>query len=973
METKDRKQLDSLLTDLAVDQLDPVDTGKLRDILKENPEAVDVYLEHSTLEAWLRSDEWIAEPVDGKIVSLSEGPVFDQAAGTKSRPYGAVAAIAAVLIAMAAFAFWKSGDEGAERSSALALAKPETKRPKKSVVAQKEIYPLSDKHPALSGNGNVRGGVPEEIDHLPETVGYNRHVRALLSENCFFCHGPDGNKRKAELRLDQREGALDSIQPGSPEESELVARLFSTDPDEMMPPPDSGRHLTDNDRKLLKRWVEQGAEYEEHWALVGPVEKKFESPGKDQWPTNGIDFFVKANLDAEGLHPSPEAEKATLIRRISLDLTGLAPTPAEVKAFVKDEGEGAYEKLVDRLLASNHYGEQMALPWLDATRYADSNGFQQDGDRHSYIWRDWVVKAYNDNMPFDQFTIEQLAGDLLENPTQSQLIATSFNRNHMLNGEGGAIAEEQRNNVVFDRVDTVSTIWLGLTLACSQCHDHKYDPLSQKEYYQFFAYFNNMPETGKVDTRLGRLQYGKPVLKIASAEQEANEKQMVKDQGKNKGIITKAKAEIDKAAEAWWDAGVDPKKVQTKLKPVIGRKFATLDGYNDRYVREEFLRQTSNAGWKKAQTEVDRLTKALEKLRNEMKTVMVAEERADIRPTHILDRGDYESPLDQVQPGIPAALHELPEGAPANRLGLAKWLVSPENSLTARVIVNRYWQQFFGIGLVKTTEDFGVQGEDPSHPELLDWLAVEFVRSGWDVKHLHRLIVTSSTYRQSSRFTDELRKSDPENRMLARGARFRLPSMVIRDQALQFAGLLKPEVGGEPVYPYQPEGLWHEFSYEKFRYTPDHGDKLYRRSLYTFWRRTVGPPNTFDAANRQVCMVRSKRTNTPLHALITLNDPTYVEAARVWAENLASEKLDNPVQFAFRKATGRDGTPEEIATLESARQKALDHFSSHNEEAVKLLAVGEYPKKKDLDPVEVASLTHLTQLILNLDEVLNRE
>lgn len=974
MDTKERTHLNQLLAKLSANPLDQGDSESLSNLLERHPDAVDVYLEHASLEAWLCSDEWSREPDEGKVVPIALDQEIPSLRNTK-RKIAALASVVAIALALLIGFLALSGNapRGDQGSSAAASLAQTEELPKKSIRVRKEIYPLSDKHPALSGNGSLRGGVPEESDHLPEKVGYNRHVRSLLSENCFFCHGPDANKRKGDLRLDERNGALQAIEPGSPGESELVARLFSGDPDDVMPPPDSGRHLSENDRKIIKRWVEQGAEYEEHWAFVPPAVTELKPVNGKAWERNEIDVFVKRNLDEKKIQPSAEAGKATLIRRLSLDLVGLPPTPEEVKAFVSNESETAYAELVDRLLASPHYGERMALPWLDATRYADSNGFQQDGDRHSYIWRDWVVKAFNDNMPFDRFTIEQLAGDLLENPTQSQLIATSFNRNHMLNGEGGAIAEEQRNNVVFDRVDTVSTIWLGLTLACSQCHDHKYDPLSQKEYYQFFAYFNNMPETGKVDTRLGRLQYGKPVLKIATPEQEAKEKQMSKDQGKHNAFLKKIKAEVDVEAAKWWDAGVDAAKVAEKLKPVIGRKFATLDGYNDRYVREEYLRQTDVAEWKNAQKEVDRLTKELEKLRNEMKTVMVAEEQKEIRPTHILDRGDYESPLDPVNPGVPAILHDLPENAPANRLGLARWLVDPSNPLTARVIVNRYWQQFFGVGLVKTTEDFGVQGEDPSHPELLDWLASEFVRSGWDVKHLHRLIVMSSTYRQSSRFTEELRRDDPENRMLARGARFRLPSMLIRDQALQLAGLLKPEVGGEPVYPYQPEGLWHEFSYEKFRYTPDHGEKLYRRSLYTFWRRTVGPPNIFDAANRQVCMVRSKRTNTPLHALITLNDPTFVEAARVWAENLVEKGDSAAVSQAFFKATGREGKPEEIATLESARQKALDHFSSHREEAVKLLKVGEFPQKKDLDPIEVASYTHLAQLILNLDEVLNRE
>ena len=803
--------------------------------------------------------------------------------------------------------------------------------------------------------------------------GFNSHIRSILSENCYFCHGPDSKERKAGLRLDTREGALAVITPGDADDSELIARITSSDAGDVMPPPESGRKLTAEQRDLLRRWIEGGAEYERHWAFETRSRPTPPAVEGEDWVRNDIDRFVLRRLEKEGLAPSPEAGRRMLIRRLSLDLTGLPPTPGEVEEFLSDHEDGAYVRLVERLLASPHYGERMALEWLDAARYADSNGFQQDGDRHSYIWRDWVVRALNDNKPFDQFTIEQLAGDLLDDPTQDQLIATSFNRNHMLNGEGGAIAEEQRNNVVFDRVDTTSTIWLGLTMACAQCHDHKYDPVSQHDYYRFFAYFNNVPESGKVDRRLGRLQYANPVLKIASDEQEAEEKRLEKERFGFQKFLRDEQAEIDKAVAAWWNAAKKPDDLPDKLDPVRDRAFETLDGYNTRFVREEFLRRTDESEWREAQVGFDRTEKELQKLRDAMQVVMVMEEREETRPTHVLDRGDYESPLEPVTPGLPAELAPDDFDGPPNRLGLARWLVDPENPLTARVIVNRQWQRFFGIGIVKTSEDFGVQAEDPTHPELLDWLASEFVESGWNVKHMHRLIVTSATYRQTSRADESLWREDPENRLVARATRFRLPSLVLRDQALAFAGLLRPDIGGAPVYPYQPDGLWHEFSYEKFRYHQDEGDKLYRRSLYTFWRRTVAPTTFFDTANRQICSVRKSRTNTPLHALVTLNDPAYVEAARIWAEAMVSSPSEDPVAEAFVRATGREPSEEERRILARTLGKARDYFASHRDRALDLLATGDRARDESLDPVEVASHAQVAQLILNLDEVLNRE
>ncbi|MCB1230002.1 MAG: PSD1 domain-containing protein [Verrucomicrobiae bacterium] len=815
-------------------------------------------------------------------------------------------------------------------------------------------------------------------------VDFNRDIRPILSDKCFKCHGPDGAKRKADLRLDTREGVLDSgtLEPGKPESSELVERVFSDDPDELMPPPDSKLALKASEKEILRRWIAEGAAYQGHWAYEPiPATGENTPPPAETWADrkNAIDDFVHARLKRENLSPSPEADRRTLVRRVTLDLIGLPPTPAEVEAFVNDRDPDAYGKLVDRLLQSKHYGERMALPWLDAARYADSNGFQQDGDRHQYIWRDWVVRAMNDNLPFDQFTTWQLAGDLLENPTRDQLIATGFNRNHMLNGEGGAIAEEQRNNYVFDRVDTTATTWLGLTMACAQCHDHKFDPLTNVDYYRFFAYFNNLPETGRVDKRLGRIQVAEPTMNLASPEQEAREKELNRDIAARDKLLKAAKTEIDQAVRAWWDAGgIEAKSLPEKTRPLVGRPFEAIVPSEQRLLTEYFIKQQKEKPeWAEAQREKEKFEADRDALRREIPVVMVMrEQEGERRPTHVLKRGDYLAPGDPVEPATPAALTKDSAKYPPTRLGLAEWLLASENPLTARVIVNRYWQTFFGIGLVKTAEDFGVQGEAPSHPQLLDWLAATFRESGWDVKALHRLIVTSATYRQSSRVSPELVERDPENRLLARGARFRLPSMLIRDQALALSGLLNPQIGGRPVYPYQPPGLWEEFSYEKFGYTPDHGEKLYRRSLYIFWRRTLGPTTLFDTANRQTCLVKPLRTNTPLHALITLNDPAYVEAARVWAEAILREGVNDPaasVSWAYRRATGHSPTDTQTNLLTGTYRKARDHFGSYPDEAKALLAVGETPPDPKLDPTEIASYAQVAQLILNLDEVLVRE
>lgn len=837
-------------------------------------------------------------------------------------------------------------------------------------------------HPPKTGR--VKGGVVEPKGSIPETVTFNAHVRSILSENCFFCHGPDANTREGELRLDSfvdatrdRDG-YQVIAPGEALESELILRLLEESEEDVMPPPDSGRVVTEEQRRILERWIEQGAEYEGHWAFIPPV--RVETPVTEQsdWVRNPIDAFVLSRLEEEGIEPSPAADRRTLLRRLSLDLVGLPPTPQEIESFVNDESSDAYEKQVDRLMASPHYGERMALPWLDAARYADSNGFQQDGDRHAWPWRDWVVDALNDNMPFDRFTIEQVAGDLLENPTNDQLIATSFNRNHMLNNEGGAIPEEQRNNYVFDRVDTTTTTWLGLTMACAQCHDHKYDALSQKDYYRFFAYFNNVPEAGRADIRTNRVIIAKPVLEMPTDEQLAERLEIDNRIKAERAALAKDEKEIA-AAQVEWEIVTRENPPKTLDRDRFRRlrngiKNGT-DG-TDSSLRKYFLDNDAPEKWMAIQKRINKLDSQKAKVEESIVKVMIMGEQEEPRETRILARGDYESPQERVFPGTPEALPALADGAPANRLGLADWLVSTDNPLTGRVTVNRYWQQHFGTGLVKTVEDFGVQGEQPSHPQLLDWLATEFVESGWDMKHMHRLMVTSATYRQSSKTRPELVDFDPENRLLARSPRFRLPSMLIRDSALFASGLLRTDIGGRPVYPYQPEGLWHEFSYEKFRYTPSTGSDLYRRSLYTFWRRTIGPPNMFDSSNRQVCMVKQATTNTPLHALTTLNDPTFVEAARVFAERILKEGGDSDAErmrYAFAVALGREAEPIELDALKSALKKAREHYRSNPKDAEALASVGEYPVDPETELQEYAAYANVAQVLFNTDEFLTRE
>ncbi|MBS0205944.1 MAG: PSD1 domain-containing protein [Planctomycetes bacterium] len=822
-----------------------------------------------------------------------------------------------------------------------------------------------------------------------QTLDFNRDIRPILSENCFYCHGQDGNKRQADLRLDQREAAVSAgaITPGDLAKSSLIARIHSNDPDQMMPPPKSNRRLTPEQKKTLEQWIASGAEYQPHWAFVAPRRPAEPAIQRADWIRNPIDRFVLARIEAEKLAPSPEADRATLIKRLSIDLIGLPPTPQEVDAFIADKDDRAYEKLVDRLLASPHYGERMSLPWLDAARYADSNGFQQDGDTWQWIWRDWVVKALNDDLPFDQFTLWQLAGDLLPNATTEQKIASGFNRNHLLNGEGGAIAEEQRFVNLFDRIDTTATTWLGLTMACAQCHDHKYDPLTNRDYYSLMDAFNRVPESGTPQYFSSRIRVAAPFLELPTEE---NKQRIAQFEEEIKAADAEA-VPVANAAFEGWRTGLfaDGKPAEGKglpdsvaallRKPEAERTDdekkaidAGLRKHFDEKIRSTLVARLPLLG------KAEGIRKNLANYRADKlpRVMIMSDERP--RETFILDRGEYLKPKDKVTFATPAFLPPLPAGAPPNRLGFAQWLIMPEHPLTARVQVNRIWQYYFGAGIVKTAEDFGVQSEYPIHGALLDWLAVEIREQGWSMKHLHKLIVMSATYRQSSRVSPELRNRDSENRLYARASRFRMPSLILRDWALAASGLLDPRIGGAPVYPYQPDAVWEALAITKerdFTYPQSTGSDLYRRSLYTFWRRTVGPANMFDASNRQTCRVRLAATSTPLHALTTLNDPTWVEAARALAElSMKSEAtVDGRLTLAFRRVACRTVTESDLKMLRRAYERQAAIYQANAEAAKSLLTVGASKRDESLNPTEHAALTAVCLAILNLDESQTRE
>lgn len=961
-------------------------------------------------------------------------------------------------------------------------------------------------------------------------VSFARDVLPILSDRCFTCHGPDAAARKADLRLDDK-GSVFAMRDGTavvvagkPELSELIHRITASD-DDVMPPRDSNLQLSDAEIATLRQWVAEGGEWTKHWAFAEPNEVIVPAPRQANLGRNAIDSFVLRKLESAGMPPNTAAAPAQLLRRLSLDLTGLPPTPAQLDAFVNNASDAAYARVVDELLASPHYGERMAWPWLEASRYADTDGFQNDPTRPAWPWRDWLVRSLNDNVPFDQFTVQVLAGDQLPDASQEQRLATGFLRNNAHNGEGGRIAEETRIENTFDRTETVATVWMGMTFECARCHDHKYDPISQDDYYSLFAFFNQTSETGRGRSG-GKLQ---PTMRYVHDQKNRARLQSLAAQidERNRSQL-RADRELDRAQATWETAqrqertgskqSLQPATLGPWLKSI---RFEPGDGGPNSMFAEPFVSETTNAArtgqdWRPApeladgkvalfgqgvytdyfyraittdsprrmrislgsddaikvwcngklvlQNDTRRGVKAdqeradlplqtgdnhllikiintggaggmyfrrvgetvgdlpfavaqalltaapkrtdahrqllqhhyrmqhvdgfamrdqqLQTLRAEQSelertaldvSVMDDLPRARRRMTHVLERGDYEQQREEVSASTPSFLPPL-NREPASRLDLARWLVSGKHPLTARVAVNRAWQTLFGRGLVATTEDFGRQGDRPSHPELLDWLANRFVTEGWDLKSLHRLIVTSNTYRQSAATNAAAFAKDPNNELLARSARHRLPAWMLRDQALALSGNLAPAIGGQPVRPYQPDGIWAEATFGTIRYQQGNGADLYRRSIYVFWRRIVGPTMLFDTQSRQACVVRRSTTNTPLHALTTLNETGFVEAARGLATRAwhAAKTPENRITWLFRTATSRRPTNREQQLLNSRLQQSIDHFTANPEAANGLLTVGDTTPDGNIPSELLAALQVLASIVLNLDEVLTR-
>ncbi len=771
---------------------------------------------------------------------------------------------------------------------------------------------------------------------------FDQDVRPILSNHCWSCHGPDEVARQAGLRLDRQDSAMAAgesgrfaIVPGKPAESELIARINAHDPALQMPPASAKKPITDAQKLVLQRWIEEGAEFTSHWAYQAPVRAAVPTVQNASWPKNTIDAFVLQHLEKEKLLPSEEAAPHVWLRRVTFDLTGLPPSLMDLSDFEDcletTEKEGVYAEVVERLLKSSRYGERMAMQWLDAARYADTNGYNNDETRTMWPWRDWVIKAYTDGMPYDQFLTEQLAGDLLPEASVSQKVATGFNRNHVLTTEGGIFEEEYHVEYVADRVHTTATVFLAMSLQCARCHDHKYDPLTQKEYYQFAAFFNNVPD--KV-VSYNKARMAEPLLQLPTPTQQVAWNRI-------EGRLAAVEAELAKLAG---EAGADPTSLQAE--------------------------KTS-------------LTEQRTTLQSEIPATMVMVEPAEPRAIFVLKRGQYDQRGEQVTAAFPHALVSLESAVsatgpePLNRLQLARWLTDPAHPLTARVAVNRQWEMLFGIGLVETAEDFGIQGALPSHPELLDWLATELVRQGWDQRAILQQIVLSATYRQSSNVNAEQLHRDPRNLLLGRGPRYRLPAETVRDNALFVSGLLQEKLGGPSVKPYQPAGLWEDVSVERRdKYVADTDDGLYRRSMYTFWKRTCPPPSmaTFDAPDRETCTVRRARTNTPLQALILLNDPTYVEAARKVAERvlLASDSDEARIGLAFRIVLSRLPSDSEQEILQEILDDARIHFTSHSTASAEFLSIGNAPTDTTLNPLDLAAWSAVMSVVMNLDECISK-
>lgn len=743
-----------------------------------------------------------------------------------------------------------------------------------------------------------------ELGVIPEKVDFTFDVKPIISDRCFKCHGPDKNAIEGDLSLNTPEDAFKAlgklkdhyaIVPNKPEESTLVNRIYNSDPNLLMPPPESNLELTETEKAILKKWIEQGAEYKEHWAFIAPEPQEIPSTQDESWSNNEIDQFILYKLEFNGLVPSQKTSKEKLIRRVFFDFTGLPPNPKQINAFINNNSSNAYEKLIDSLLNSTDYAEHMAAEWMDIGRYADTHGYQDDFERTMWPWRDWVIHAFDKNMPYDKFVTYQLAGDLLPERNLEKILATGFNRNHKITFEGGTIPEEYHVEYVEDRVTTFGTAFLGLTFECARCHDHKYDPISQKEHFEMFSFFNNNKEKNTVP-----LPGETPEPYITISQKEVD------------GIL-------------------DFVNLQNSTKKEI--------------------------------------------------PVMVMNEMQELKPAFILNRGVYDQPTQEVYPNTPKSVLSFPEDLPRNRLGLSKWLFNTDNPLTARVTVNRLWQRMFGVGLVSSSYDFGNQGALPSHPELLDFLALKLQEDKWDIKEMLKYMALSATYQQSTVIQPELLEKDPENTLLARAPRLRLSAEMIRDQALAISGLLNKEVGGPSVKPYQPEGIWEETTGggggSTAQYVQDKGKDLYRKSLYTFWKRTVPPPSmmTFDATSRDLCTVKRQETNTPLQALVLLNDPQLIEASRVLAANtfkLYPQENKEQIKYIFQKATSRLPDTEEANMLLAHYDDMIKKINDNEIIASEYVAIGDYKVDEEIPQDKLAALALVTHTILNLDETITR-
>jgi hypothetical protein len=806
-------------------------------------------------------------------------------------------------------------------------------------------------------------------------VSFARDVQPILSNHCYVCHGPDAQSREAKLRLDARASAIErgAIEPGDVDASELIYRVLSEDKVDQMPPASFHKPLSEAQKQTLKRWVEQGAAYERHWAFVAPKRAALPEVNRAEWPRNAIDAFVLARLEAQGLAPAEAADRRTLIRRVTLDLTGLPPTPEAVAAFVADPSPDAYEKVVDRLLASPRYGEHMTRYWLDAVRYGDTHGLHLDNYRSIWPYRDWIIEAFNDNKPFDRFTIEQLAGDLLDNPTRDQLVASGYNRSHITTSEGGTIPEEVYVRNTIDRVETTGTVWLGLTTGCASCHDHKYDPLTQKEFYELFAFFNSFDGNPRDNNRADHA----PALRLPDEAMQKKLDELDQRLADAQAALAAAAERAGPAFQAWL---AEPGAVDNEgIEKLLAIPQTERTGKQTQTLRQHYLKAI-DPDYPKRLAERDAAQKQRDRFYNTIPTTLIYRETKAPRKAYVLERGQYDQKGEEVGRAVPSFLPAMADDAPRDRLGLARWLVRDDHPLTARVTVNRLWQQLFGTGLVKTSEDFGVQGERPSHPALLDWLAVQFVEDGWDVKRTMKRVVMSATYRQSAAVGPQAYRTDPENRLLARGPRMRLDAEVLRDQALAVSGLMNDAIGGPSVKPPQPAGIWKAVGYESSNtanFKADTGEKVYRRSLYVFWKRTAPAPYLvgFDAPNRESCVVRRERTNTPMQALIVLNEPQYVESARRLAERVMLEAQGDTAQrvdWLFNRALARPATDKERAILVAGYREQLAHYREDPAAAAELIATGTSTPNDALDPATLAAWTMTASTVINLDEFINK-